>query len=142
MVAQPIFSTPGGEYGKKMEPYRRLGDCIRRKTDSMETKGFIKYQCDWKKANAVPHEAVVDITRYRNALYKLKLIREDADGTGVGNLSIRKVFAMAGHEDGIVAFGEDLETAYRVLIDWGLRTGLFNQAEAQSAIDLPKQMSI
>lgn len=36
------------------------------------------------------------------------------------NLSNIKIFAMAGHEEGIVAFGETLGSAYRTLIDCGI----------------------
>ena len=224
----------------------------------MATKGFIKYRCEWTKVDAIAPESVLDITRYRNALYKLNLIREDSDGTGVGNISMRirenslgalgaaspqfiisgsqtgrlsavtasdyslvtsfdpvqnclacsgirkasseslthgviyasdpeigsvihvhnsqiwkgllnqgpttkaeiaygtpemaketqrlfqesqlsevKIFAMAGHEDGIVSFGESLEIAYRVLIDWGFRTGLFDRTALENALSLP-----
>lgn len=56
------------------------------------------------------------------------------------NLAKLKIFAMAGHEDGIVTFGETLEVAYRVLIIWGLRTGLFTQAESDAALHLPYQL--
>ena len=52
-------------------------------------------------------------------------------------LSQIKILAMAGHEDGIVAFGENLKTAYRILIDWGLRTGRFDPMMAQCAVALP-----
>ena len=44
-----------------------------------------------------------------------------------------KVFVMAGHEDGIVAFGETLAIAYRILINWGITTQLI----PESALQLP-----
>ncbi|PZO17104.1 MAG: rRNA adenine methyltransferase [Leptolyngbya foveolarum] len=44
-----------------------------------------------------------------------------------------KVFAMAGHEEGIVAFGETLQIAYRKLINWGILTQLI----PESALQLP-----
>lgn len=221
----------------------------------MINKGFIKYHCEWIKANVIAPESVIDLTRYRNALYQLDLIREDSDGTGVGNISRKiqedssnitspqfiisgsqtgklpnvtasdyslvtsfnptqncltcqgmrkasseslthgviyahdpavgavihvhnsqlweglldrvpstrakvaygtpemaeetqrlfqesklsqvKIFAMGGHEDGIVSFGEDLQIAYRVLIDWGFQTGLFSRIDVKTALSLP-----
>ena len=36
------------------------------------------------------------------------------------NLPDTRIFAMAGHEEGIVAFGETLETAYRTLVNCGI----------------------
>jgi len=44
-----------------------------------------------------------------------------------------KIFVMAGHEDGIVAFGETLQIAYRTLINWGIMTQLI----PESALQLP-----
>ncbi len=44
-----------------------------------------------------------------------------------------KIFVMAGHEDGIVAFGETLQIAYRTLINWGVLTQLI----PESALQLP-----
>ncbi|MGC1309767.1 MAG: class II aldolase/adducin family protein [Phormidesmis sp.] len=48
-----------------------------------------------------------------------------------------KIFAMAGHEDGVVAFGETLQTAYRVLVNWGVMTGTV----PASALQLPYQLA-
>lgn len=44
-----------------------------------------------------------------------------------------KLFVMAGHPDGIVAFGETLQIAYRTLINWGVMTQLI----PESALQLP-----
>ena len=46
-----------------------------------------------------------------------------------------KIFAMAGHEEGIVTFGENLQMAYRTLINWGMMTRLI----PESALQLPFQ---
>ncbi len=53
----------------------------------------------------------------------------------------QKIFAMAGHEDGIVTFGENLQTAYRVLINWSLMTGFMTQLDSESALQLPYQLA-
>lgn len=49
----------------------------------------------------------------------------------------QRVFAMAGHEDGVVTFGETLQTAYRVLINWALMTGVFSDQKSADALQLP-----
>lgn len=53
----------------------------------------------------------------------------------------QKIFAMAGHDDGIVTFGENLQTAYRVLTNWGLMMGQMTQLNAESALQLPYQLA-
>lgn len=53
----------------------------------------------------------------------------------------QKIFAMAGHEDGIVTFGENLQTAYRVLINWSLMTGFMTQPDSEFALQLPYQLA-
>ncbi|MGB3788947.1 MAG: class II aldolase/adducin family protein, partial [Phormidesmis sp.] len=92
----------------------------------MVTKGFIKYHCEWTKGDAIAPESVIDITRYRNALYKLNLIREDSDGTGVGNISMKieetstsaesPQFIISGSQTGklptVTAFDYSLVTAF------------------------------
>ena len=45
----------------------------------------------------------------------------------------QRIFVMAGHEDGIVTFGDTLQTAYRVLVQWGLMMNVV----AESALQLP-----
>lgn len=47
----------------------------------------------------------------------------------------QRIFAMAGHEDGVVTFGENLQMAYRVLVNWGVRVGILSDA----ALQLPYQ---
>ncbi len=53
------------------------------------------------------------------------------------DLPQQRIFVMAGHEDGIVTFGENLSTAYRVLINWGTLTGIVSAA----ALQLPYEMA-
>ncbi|MEM9092390.1 MAG: class II aldolase/adducin family protein [Cyanobacteria bacterium P01_F01_bin.53] len=53
------------------------------------------------------------------------------------DLAQLKIFAMAGHEDGIVTFGENLQIAYRVLINWCLMTGFMTQLDSAAALQLP-----
>ena len=43
----------------------------------------------------------------------------------------QKIFVMAGHEEGVVTFGETLQTAYRVLINWGVMTGIVSEFALQ-----------
>ncbi len=50
----------------------------------------------------------------------------------------QRIFVMAGHEDGIVTFGENLSTAYRVLINWGSMTGIVSA----SALQLPHEVAL
>lgn len=230
----------------------------------MIDEGYIKYCCDWVVESAIAPTEIIELTRYRNALYQLNLIGEYPSGIGFGNLSQRipvsstslpvsstpypphpspapfiitgtqtghlstlttadyalvtafnaaknsltckglrkasseslthgviydahagihavihvhhpqlwqrllhqvpttgadvpygtpemaaetqrlfqatsllqqRIFVMAGHEDGIVTFGENLQVAYRVLINWGMMTGIVSE----SALQLPFQ---
>ena len=52
----------------------------------------------------------------------------------------QKIFAMAGHEDGIVTFGENFQTAYRVLINWSLMTGVMSPLASNAALQKPYQL--
>jgi L-ribulose-5-phosphate 4-epimerase len=53
----------------------------------------------------------------------------------------QKIFVMAGHQDGVVTFGENLQSAYRVLINWCLMTGLMSQSDSEFALQLPHQLA-
>ncbi len=55
----------------------------------MIDEGYIKFNCEWKKARALPAEALHEITKWRNQLYQLGLIGVYPDGIGFGNVSIR-----------------------------------------------------
>lgn len=50
-----------------------------------------------------------------------------------------KIFAMAGHADGIVAFGETLQMAYRVLLHWAATTGVLTDPAYLSALPIQDQ---
>ena len=52
----------------------------------------------------------------------------------------QRIFAMAGHEDGIVTFGDSLSAAYRVLINWCLMTAFVDQTAAAAALQLPYEL--
>lgn len=229
-------------------------------TDHTLDEGYIKYHCEWIEADAIAPASVIDLTRYRDALYQLKLIGEYPNGIGFGNISQRvsalpapssgnddpsnpfiitgtqtghlptltpadyslvthfnpeqnaltckglrkasseslthgviyashpaisaiihvhspdlwkrllhqvpttradvpygtpemaqetqrlfaeanlhqiRLFAMAGHEDGVVAFGETLQIAYRVLINSCLMAGFMSPSAAAAALQLP-----
>lgn len=45
----------------------------------------------------------------------------------------QRIFVMAGHEDGVVTFGENFSIAYRTLINWAVRLGIVSE----SALQLP-----
>ncbi|WP_071776894.1 class II aldolase/adducin family protein [Synechococcus sp. PCC 7335] len=218
----------------------------------MIDEGYIKYQCEWIKEDAIAFHTVSDLTRYRNALHQLHLIGEYPSGIGFGNISQKtglpsspiptfvitgtqtghlstlsatdyalvtdfnpaqntlrcqglskasseslthgtiysvhpgigaiihvhnaqlwkqllyqvpttsadvpygtpemaaatqqlfketpllqqRIFVMAGHEDGVVAFGKTLQMAYRTLINWGMMIGIVSE----SALQLPYQL--
>ncbi len=51
----------------------------------------------------------------------------------------QKIFVMAGHEDGIVTFGESLQMAYRVLINECLLMNFMTQLDSEAALQLPHQ---
>ncbi len=233
----------------------------------MTDEGYIKYRCDWIKADAIAPQSVTLLTPYRDALFQLGFIGQRPDGIGFGNISQRlteamplaapaavsqvqtqdqfiisgtqtgdratlnaadyalvtsfspqqnsltcqglrkasseslthgviysshpaigaiihvhhaqlwqqllnqvpttresvrygtpemaletqrlfhesallqqKIFAMAGHEDGIVTFGENLQTAYRVLINWSLIAGVMSPPESNAALQKPYQL--
>ncbi len=221
----------------------------------MIDEGYIKYRCEWVKADVVTGEVIAPITPYRNALHQLNFIGEYPDGIGFGNISQRvdsdlaaspqfivsgtqtgnletlaaadyalvtafdpqkntltceglrqasseslthgviyqahpgirsiihvhhrslwqrllhqvpttretvrygtpemaaetrwlfqesslmqqRIFAMAGHEEGVVVFGESLQMAYRVLINWSVMTGVMSEAESGAALQKPYQ---
>lgn len=51
----------------------------------------------------------------------------------------QKIFVMAGHAEGIVTFGKTLQTAYRVLINWGAIANIFTPQASAAALQLPHQ---
>lgn len=55
----------------------------------MIDEGYIKYRCEWMEESAIASSSVVELTRYRNALYQLNFIGEYPGGIGFGNISER-----------------------------------------------------
>lgn len=52
----------------------------------------------------------------------------------------QRIFAMAGHQDGVVTFGDSLQVAYRTLIVWAERLNVFSSAQSRAALQLPFEM--
>lgn len=52
-------------------------------------EGYIKFNCEWIKNKPLPINKLVEINKWRNKLYDLKLIGAYKNGIGFGNLSIR-----------------------------------------------------
>lgn len=53
----------------------------------------------------------------------------------------QQIFAMAGHRDGVVTFGDSLQTAYRVLINWNVMVSMMSLPESAAALQLPHQQA-
>ena len=56
--------------------------------NSQET-GSIKFTCNWIQADPIEVEMIIEINRWRNILFKHKLIGVYPNGIGYGNISIR-----------------------------------------------------
>jgi L-ribulose-5-phosphate 4-epimerase len=56
--------------------------------NSQET-GSIKFICNWIQSEPVNIETIIEINRWRNILFKHKLIGVYSNGIGYGNISIR-----------------------------------------------------
>jgi L-ribulose-5-phosphate 4-epimerase len=52
-------------------------------------EGYIKFNCNWIKAEPVSQNTIMEINEWRDTLYKLGLIGAYADGIGFGNISVR-----------------------------------------------------
>jgi len=52
-------------------------------------EGYIKFNCNWVKAEPVPAENMKEINKWRSTLYYFRLIGAYPDGIGYGNISIR-----------------------------------------------------
>jgi ribulose-5-phosphate 4-epimerase/fuculose-1-phosphate aldolase len=55
----------------------------------MKETGSIKFNCDWIKTAPLPFTVISELNEWRNKLYTLKLLGENADGIGYGNISMR-----------------------------------------------------
>lgn len=56
----------------------------------MDEKGIIKFQCRWIRSVPVSPDALRDMMRWRDRLYRLGMIGAGEDGIGFGNLSVRE----------------------------------------------------
>ena len=62
-------------------------------------EGYLKYSCDWIKAEAPPMRIFTEINNLRSMLYAKGLIGAYPDGIGYGNVSARaegKAFYISG----------------------------------------------
>ena len=71
------------------------------KTD--EEKGYIKFNCNWIKADLPSFDQLKDINEWRDKLYKLNMIGAYKNGIGFGNISVmsgEKEFIITGSATG------------------------------------------
>lgn len=73
-------------------------------------EGYIKFNCEWIKAEPFSNEQIAELNRCRNLLYEMGLIgvyREDGEEIGFGNISIRigasNQFIVSGTQTGGIA---------------------------------------
>jgi L-ribulose-5-phosphate 4-epimerase len=57
--------------------------------NKLPSDGYIKFSCDFVKSGAVPSKDVVELNKWRDKLYALKLIGAYENGIGFGNISVR-----------------------------------------------------
>jgi ribulose-5-phosphate 4-epimerase/fuculose-1-phosphate aldolase len=55
----------------------------------MPSEGYVKFNCEWIKAEPMSSKELVDLNKWRDKLYKLGLIGAYSTGIGFGNISIR-----------------------------------------------------
>ncbi|NET03955.1 MAG: class II aldolase/adducin family protein [Symploca sp. SIO2B6] len=55
----------------------------------MIDEGYVKYHCNWIKAESVSFNEIKELNQWRDELYQLGLIGEYENGIGFGNISIR-----------------------------------------------------
>ncbi len=69
----------------------------------MEKEGVIKFNCNWINAAPLNIDLIKELDGWRNKLYNLGLIGENADGIGYGNISRRfneQTFIISGSGTG------------------------------------------
>lgn len=71
----------------------------------MIDEGYTKYQCDWRRAPALPAAVIQDLNEWRNRLYDVGLVGfYEEHGVGFGNLSVRadgyEKFIISGTQTG------------------------------------------
>ena len=52
-------------------------------------EGYIKFDCEWVRADALPFSEIAGVNSLRDKLYGLGLIGAHDDGVGFGNVSVR-----------------------------------------------------
>ena len=62
---------------------------------------YVKFTYQRARTDIAPFDALAELNAYRRKLLELRS---------------RKIFAMAGHEGGVVTFGENLEDAFDVVM--------------------------
>jgi len=88
-------------------------------------EGYIKFHCNWIEAGPISINQFHDINKWRDTLYNLGLI--GAYGTTEmaneikrlfieANVKAEKIIAMAGHKEGLIAFGKTLDEAGEILL--------------------------
>lgn len=87
------------------------------------TEVGIKYNCEWIKADPINSSEIEDLNYWRNKLYHQKMIGEDAEGIGYGNISKRfghAYFIISGATTGKI---ENLNsTHYTVVTEFNIST--------------------
>ena len=70
----------------------------------MAHEGYIKFKCNLIKEDPLPMTVLSEMNRWRNKLYRLKLIGAYPDKIGYGNISIRSGsgFIISGSGTGII----------------------------------------
>ena len=69
-------------------------------------EGYIKYNCNWIKDEPISKNEILEINKWRDRLYNVRLIGAYKDGTGYGNISIRfkgDTFLITGSATGILS---------------------------------------
>lgn len=89
----------------------------------MYDEGYVKYQCTWINNPPLSVELIEDLNFWRNQLYQLKLIGEDSQGIGYGNLSKRwqtsNQFIVSGTQTG--GFPILTEKHYTLVTDYNIQ---------------------
>ena len=71
--------------------------------DKLKSDGYIKFICDFIEAGTIPAKDILELNKWRDKLYSLKLIGAYSNGIGYGNISVRKnknIFLITGSATG------------------------------------------
>lgn len=80
-------------------------------------EGYIKFDCNWAKANIIEKDDIAELCKWRKQLYVLGLIGVYPDGIGFGNISQRRTgntFIISGSATGSL---KELSTAHFSLVE-------------------------